>query len=61
MFVEATKTFAAKICMAEGDVRDIPEGKLLSGLLSCGYVKPVKGKAAMAKKETTDEAERGIN
>jgi len=42
--------------MAEGETREIPEGKLLSGLLSCGYVKPVKGKAKEAK---TDEAERG--
>jgi len=56
MLVKATTAFAAEVCMAEGETREIPEGKLLSGLLSCGYVKPVKGKAKEAK---TDEAERG--
>ncbi len=57
MLVKATTAFAADICMAEGEVRDVPEGKLLSGLLSCGYVKAVKGKAA--KEATKDETERG--
>lgn len=45
MKVKATTNFAGEICMATGEVRDVPEG-IAAPLLACGYLEPVEGGAA---------------
>ncbi|WP_417054660.1 hypothetical protein [Dysosmobacter sp.] len=37
MKVKATTSFAGEICMAKGDVRDVPES-VAAPLLECGYL-----------------------
>ena len=37
MKVKATTNFAGEICMARGDVRDVPES-VAAPLLECGYL-----------------------
>ncbi len=41
MKVKATTSFAGEICMATGEVRDVPEG-VAAPLLKCGYLEPVE-------------------
>lgn len=43
MKVKATTSFAGEICMAKGDVRDVPES-VAAPLLECGYA-AVRAKA----------------
>lgn len=38
MKVKATTNFAGEICMATGEVRDVPEN-IAAPLLKCGYLK----------------------
>lgn len=40
MKVRATTNFAGEICMATGDVRDVPES-VAASLLDCGYLETV--------------------
>jgi len=41
MKVKATKSFSGLVTMAKGSVREIPEGPILTDLLSCGYVEKI--------------------
>lgn len=41
MKVKATTSFAGEICMAAGEVRDVPED-VAAPLLKCGYLEPVE-------------------
>ena len=41
MKVKATTSFAGEICMAAGEVRDVPED-VAAPLLRCGYLEPVE-------------------
>ena len=59
MKVKATTSFAGEICMAAGEVRDVPES-IAAPLVDCGYLEPVepekaertsKKKSAKAKTE----------
>ena len=43
MKVRATISFAGQVCMAEGEVRDVPES-IAAPLLECGYLEPVEQK-----------------
>lgn len=45
MKVKATTNFAGEICMATGEVRDVPES-VAEPLLKCGYLEPVEAPAA---------------
>lgn len=45
MKVKATTSFAGEICMATGEVRDVPEG-VAAPLLKCGYLEPVEAPTA---------------
>ena len=51
MRVKATTSFAGEICMAKGDVRDVPES-IAAPLLDCGYLE------AMEPEQTEPEAEQ---
>ena len=41
MKVKATTSFAGEICMAAGEVRDVPED-VAAPLLKCGYLEAVE-------------------
>lgn len=63
MKVKATTSFAGEICMAKGDVRDVPES-VAAPLLECGYLEvlePVQTSEQTdeqnSETETTQEAE----
>lgn len=59
MKVKATTSFAGEICMATGEVRDVPEN-IAAPLLKCGYLEPVDPEKAEApeKAEDPEKAER---
>lgn len=42
MRVKANISFCGSVCMAANEVRDIPEGGVLSDLLEAGYVTEVQ-------------------
>ena len=61
MKVKATTNFAGEICMATGEVRDVPES-VAEPLLKCGYLEAVETPAEtpdqepeQATEETTEE------
>lgn len=56
MKVKATTNFAGKICMATGEVRDVPED-VAAPLLKCGYLEPVEAPAEPDQKpdETAEQ------
>lgn len=57
MKVKATVNFAGEICMAVGELRDVPEG-IAAPLLACGYLETVDGGGSAAGTGTgagTDE------
>lgn len=56
MKVKATTSFAGEICMAAGEVRDVPED-VAAPLLKCGYLEPVEAPAEPDQKpdEKPDE------
>lgn len=47
MKVKATTSFAGEICMAAGEVRDVPE-RIAAPLLKCGYLEAAEPAAAGA-------------
>lgn len=51
MKVKATTSFAGEICMAKGDVRDVPES-VAAPLLECGYLEVLE---PVQTSEQTDE------
>ena len=51
MKVKATTNFAGEICMAKGDVRDVPES-VAAPLLECGYLEVLE---PVQTSEQTDE------
>ena len=51
MKVKATTSFAGEICMAKGDVRDVPE-TVAAPLLECGYLEVLE---PVQTSEQTDE------
>ena len=51
MKVNATTSFAGEICMAKGDVRDVPEN-VAAPLLECGYLEVLE---PVQTSEQTDE------
>ena len=59
MKVKATTNFAGEICMARGDVRDVPES-VAAPLLECGYLEalePVQTSEQKDETETTQDSE----
>lgn len=60
MKVKATTNFAGEICMATGEVRDVPE-RIAAPLLKCGYLEAAEPAAAdsseMTKSELIQKAE----
>ena len=60
MKVKATTNFAGEICMAKGDVRDVPES-VAAPLLECGYLEALEPVQTSEQKdsetETTQEPE----
>lgn len=57
MKVKATTNFAGKICMARGDVRDVPES-VAAPLLECGYLEALEPVQTSGQKDEHDsEAE----
>lgn len=60
MKVKATTNFAGEICMAAGEVRDVPE-RIAAPLLKCGYLEAAEPAAAdspeMTKNELIQKAE----
>lgn len=51
MKVKATTSFAGEICMAKGDVRDVPKS-VAAPLLECGYLEVLE---PVQTSEQTDE------
>jgi len=49
MKVKATTSFAGEICMAAGEVRDVPES-VAAPLLKCGYLETVEAPTAPDQK-----------
>lgn len=59
MKVKATTNFAGEICMATGEVRDVPEN-IAAPLLKCGYLKlaePEKAEGTSKKKSAKAKTE----
>lgn len=54
MKVKATTNFAGEICMAAGDIRDVPE-YIADPLLKCGYLAVVEPTAANSSEMTKNE------
>ncbi len=50
MKVKATTNFAGEICMARGDVRDVPES-VAAPLLECGYLEALEPVQTSAQKD----------
>lgn len=46
MKVKATTSFAGEICMAKGDVRDVPEN-VAAPLLECGYLEVLEDRKSV--------------
>lgn len=65
MRVRSAISFCGSICMAAGEVRDIPEGGALDDLLAAGYVIAEPEYAAKKPEQSTEkrrdknEAKRG--
>ena len=57
MKVKATTNFAGEICMARGDVRDVPES-VAAPLLECGYLEALEpAQTSEQKDEQNSETE----
>lgn len=54
MKVKATTNFAGEVCMAAGEVRDVPES-VAAPLLKCGYLETVEPPAAANTSEMTKD------
>lgn len=54
MKVKATTNFAGEICMATGEVRDVPES-VAEPLLKCGYLEAVETPAEAPDQEPAQE------
>ena len=55
MKVKATTNFAGEICMAKGDVRDVPES-VAAPLLECGYLEALEPVQTSEQKDEQDSA-----
>lgn len=53
MKVKATTSFAGEICMAKGDVRDVPES-VAAPLLECGYLEALEPVQTSEQKDEQD-------
>ena len=53
MKVKATTNFAGEICMARGDVRDVPES-VAAPLLECGYLEALEPVQTSEQKDEQD-------
>ena len=53
MKVKATTNFAGEICMAKGDVRDVPES-VAAPLLECGYLEALEPVQTSEQKDEQD-------
>lgn len=56
MKVKATTNFAGEVCMATGEVRDVPEN-IAAPLLKCGYLELAEPEEA-AEPEKAEEPEK---
>ncbi len=56
MKVKAMTNFAGEICMAAGEVRDVPES-VAAPLLKCGYLENAEPTETTEPAETTESAE----
>ena len=54
MKVKATTNFAGEICMATGEVRDVPES-VAEPLLKCGYLEAVETPSETPDQEPAQE------
>ena len=55
MKVKAKTSFAGIVTMAAGEIRDIPDAKIVKDLVQAGYVEEVKSAKAKKEKGDTDE------
>lgn len=53
MKVRATTNFAGEICMATGEVRDVPEN-IAAPLLKCGYLELAEPEKAVEPEKAED-------
>lgn len=53
MKVKATTNFAGEVCMARGDVRDVPES-VAAPLLECGYLEALEPVQTSEQKDEQD-------
>ena len=57
MKVKATVNFAGEICMAVGELRDVPDG-IAAPLLECGYLEAVESPDAASSADTWSEPKK---
>ena len=57
MRVKANISFCGSVCMAQGEIRDIPEGGVLTDLLGAGYVERLDGGAPAEDKPADEQPE----
>lgn len=50
MKVRALTCFSGRVSMYQGEEKEIPDGKILDDLLSCGYVEKVQKRGANESK-----------
>lgn len=50
MKYEALVSFVGAICMAKGEVREIPDSPIVKSLIDAGYIKAVQEKKTRRKK-----------
>lgn len=56
MKVKAMTNFAGEICMAAGEIRDVPES-VAAPLLKCGYLENAEPQETTKPQETAEPAE----
>lgn len=54
MRVKAKVSFAGAVCMAAGEVRDIPKD-VAAPLLECGYLEKVKERTSSSEEQNSSE------
>ena len=51
MRYEALVSFVGAVCMAKGEVREIPDSPIVKDLIGAGYIKAVQEKRTRRKKD----------
>lgn len=55
MLYKATISFAGKISMTQGEIRDISDSPVVKDLTKAGYIEPVEKKTARKKTAKKEE------